>query len=245
MSFIKNSFLLLAVCNISASAYTLHLEAEDGAYTGSFRYRSRASGTYSMEFEGENCTQFIGADKKSDRIRHRSDASNQKTILLKSRDEIQHVFKVNSSCDATVGGIYYSNDGKTDIVFAYIDHQNAGHFETSEEYGNGHLWNHIRHSGSMENKISINAGTHTLRISITTEDFYGVEIDKTSLEFFCPSDDEGYDEHDNTTVYVIISCVCGVVLTIVAVLTLLLSVWYKKKKHSKRSKSKSKAVDYS
>ena len=148
-----------------------------------------------IDFEAEYGT-FTGTTM------HRSEASNRMTVLLTFAETIEHHFTTTSGCEVTLGGLYYSNDGDTDNVTLSIDGLIIGLIETIEEYGNGHLWNVIRNSGSIGKEISINSGKHSLLLLVTSPDLNGVEIDKTSLMFSCENDDDASAECPQSVVQV-------------------------------------------
>ena len=144
-------------------------------------------------------------------------------------------------CELTVEGITYSNDGSSDNVSVYIDEEFVGRFETLTNFGGGHNWNSFKHSGSMEKKITLNAGNYYFKILVTTADFYGVEIDKTSLEFFCEGDDDVsgdcFESPGTSTkqfsvpeIVGILTLPCLFVGGVVAILTYLTNCYFKRKK---------------
>ena len=141
-----------------------------------------SSGCY-VDFEAEY-------DTSTGTTMHRSEASNKMTVLLFESESIEHRFTTSSNCVFMLRGLHYSNDGLSDTVTVTINGQFIVQVETIEEYGLGHLWNVIRDSGSIGKEISITPGQHSLEISVTSSDMYGVEIDVTSLDFSCENDND-------------------------------------------------------
>ena len=141
-----------------------------------------SSGCY-VDFEAEYGT-------STGTTMHRSEASNKMTVLLFESESIEHRFTTSSSCVFMLKGLHYSNDGYTDNVTLSINGQFIVQVKTIEEYGLGHLWNVIRDSGSIGKEFSITPGQHSLQISVTSSDIYGVEIDETSLDFSCENDND-------------------------------------------------------
>ena len=141
-----------------------------------------SSGCY-VDFEAEYGT-------STGTTMHRSEASNKMTVLLFESESIEHRFTTSSSCVFMLRGLHYSNDGLTDNVTLSINGQFIVQVETIQEYGDGHLWNEIRDSGSIGKEISIAPGQHSLEISVTSSDSYGVEIDVTILDFSCENDND-------------------------------------------------------
>ena len=136
-----------------------------------------------MDFEAEYGT-------STGTTMHRSEASNKMTVLLFESESIEHRFTTSSNCVFMLRGLHYSNDGLTDNVTLSINGQFIVQVETIQEYRDGHLWNEIRDSGSIGKEISITPGQHSLEISVTSSDSYGVEIDVTILDFSCENDND-------------------------------------------------------
>ena len=134
--------------------------------------------TFSLELEAED-----GSGYPTGAQRPRSAASNDATVALNQGQSITLHFSTVSSCTVSVSDVAYTNDGGADTISVSIDGTNVGSFQTVAESNAGHNWNVVRNSGSLANSVSILSGSHTVRVTATSTDQYGVEIDKVSLFF--------------------------------------------------------------
>ena len=117
----------------------------------------------------------------------RGRASNDRTVLLKMRGEIEHTFRISSFCGVSVTNVTYSNDGLSDIILLTINGTDIiGSFKSRARSGRGRLWNVFRSTGPVGNYVGLSPGEHTLVLTVmASEDDYGVEIDETTLSVVC------------------------------------------------------------
>ena len=134
--------------------------------------------TFSLELEAEN-----GSGYPTGAQRPRSAASNDATVALSQGQSVTLHFSVFSSCTVSVSDVAYTNDGGADTISVSIDGTNVGSFRTVAESNAGHNWNVVRNSGNLGSSFNIISGSHTVRVTATSTDRYGVEIDKVSLRF--------------------------------------------------------------
>ena len=134
--------------------------------------------TFALELEAED-----GSGYPTGAQRSRSAASNDATVALNQGQSITLYFNVLSACTVSVTDVAYTNDGGADTISVSIDGINVGSFETVAESNAGHNWNVVRNSGSLGSSVNVVSGSHTVRVTATHTDRYGVEIDKVSLAF--------------------------------------------------------------
>ena len=134
--------------------------------------------TFSLELEAED-----GSGYPTGAQRPRSAASNDATVALNQGQSITLHFSVFSSCTASVSDVAYTNDGGADTISVSIDGTNVGSFQTVAESNAGHNWNVVRNSGNLGSSVNIISGLHTVRVTATSTDQYGVEIDKVTIRF--------------------------------------------------------------
>ena len=134
-----------------------------------------------MDIEGERGT---GGEQKS-----RSQASGGMTELVTQGQTINFYLEViPRMCQLTILDVRYSNDGLSDLIILYIDTTVIGHF-ISAVFGSRDGWNIFQTSGQVGKPIKIYKGTYKLQILVDkSDDEYGIEIDKVSLEFNCDTD---------------------------------------------------------
>ena len=131
-----------------------------------------------LELEAE-----LGSGYPSGAYRHRSAASSDATVALNQGQSTTLHFSVFSTCTVSVTNVAYTNDGGSDTISVSVDGTNIGSFQTVAESNAGHNWNVVRNSGNLGNSVIVASGTHTVRVTATTTDQYGVEIDRVSLLF--------------------------------------------------------------
>jgi len=115
-------------------------------------------------------------------FRPRSEASEQATAYLEHSGDTL-TFQFNLPGDATVGvQVRYSNDnfGPLETVSIEIDDQNAGQFSAQDTGNNGFGWNVFLVSPTL-GPVALSSGAHTLVVSATGGDGYGVEIDQVTI----------------------------------------------------------------
>eukprot|EP00118_Oscarella_pearsei_P024666 m.306553 g.306553 ORF g.306553 m.306553 type:complete len:673 (+) comp41345_c0_seq1:144-2162(+) len=132
--------------------------------------------TSALQLEAEDGS-YLGNRK------HRGAASNAATVLLHQGGVITLSFRVYSLCNVTVQNVAYTNDGGSDTVIVTLGGKAVGSFQTIAGSNLGQNWNVIRNSGSIGSLDSIRSGSHTLLVTATSTDLYGVEIDAVSITF--------------------------------------------------------------
>ena len=134
-----------------------------------------------MDIEGEYGT---GGEHRS-----RSHASGRRTEYVRQGQSISFYLEViPRMCQLTVVDVQYSNNGLSDLIILYLNTTVIGQF-TSGILDSRDGWNIFQNSGQVGNPIKINKGTYKLQILIAkSDDEYGIEIDKVSLEFNCDTD---------------------------------------------------------
>ena len=140
-----------------------------------------------FEFEAELATTISGPTGRS---MPRSAASGKLTLWLHRRSLIQLTFRTQANCVVNASNVAYSNDGQRDRIKITLNGTVIGSFTTVARSGNGHLWNRIRNSGPIGTSVTLSPGYHKLWLEVVMADFYGVEIDKTTLTFNCEEDPE-------------------------------------------------------
>ncbi|XP_046557835.1 uncharacterized protein LOC124267048 [Haliotis rubra] len=117
------------------------------------------------------------------RLRLRSRAvTNVKSISLFAGEAISLDLCLRSPVDVIIHDLVYSNDGGSDVISVTIDSDVIGTVNTTDESGNGHLWNVFHHSGYV-GKGGYSGGRHSLSITVTDSDEYGVELDTIEVGF--------------------------------------------------------------
>ena len=132
---------------------------------------------------------LVAADgRTTGRQMQRSNALHQYTILLiKPGQDVQFEFSTND-CNATVSDIRYSNGGSgSDVCTVSIDEIVVGTFTTSvqrlpESYD---PWNDFVTTGQIGSATVFSGGSHTLQVTATRVDPYGMELDYVQLSLEC------------------------------------------------------------
>ena len=132
---------------------------------------------------------LVAADgRTTGRQMQRSNALHQYTILLiKPGQDVQFEFSTND-CNATVSDIRYSNGGSgSDVCTVSIDEIVVGTFTTSvqrlpESYD---PWNDFVTTGQVGSATVLCGGSHTLQVTATRVDPYGMEMDYVQLSLEC------------------------------------------------------------
>lgn len=106
----------------------------------------------------------------------RTEASGGTTVLL-HEGEVRHMVFVVSEARSTSIQVRYSNDsdGPPDLVTLALDGAPIGQFEAEDTGDYGHGWNKFVWSSSMPAELT--TGTHELTVTVTSGDYYGIEID--------------------------------------------------------------------
>lgn len=114
---------------------------------------------------------------------NRDAASAGGTILLRAGQAQALQFELSSSGTYTLG-IAYSNDGGSDTIRVEVDGSPVGRIDTEDtrpagaDPGEG--WNVFRLEDGV-GVVSLEPGTHSISVSLTTADEYGTEIDYVLL----------------------------------------------------------------
>ena len=115
----------------------------------------------------------------------RSAASNDRTVWLHRGETIVLSLTTEGPCSMRITNAVYSNDGNSDRVSIRVNGVFLGQFRTRSKSNWGYLWNVFLSTGSIGNTIALSIGTHTIKIVADYTDYYGVEIDKITLEMHC------------------------------------------------------------
>lgn len=147
----------------------------------------------------------------------RSAASNGYTVQLHQGAYIVlPPFRTTSSCTLTVLNVAYTNDGPPDAVTVSVNETVVGTFHSLAATDFGHNWNVVRNTGIVGNALNVASGTHTVRVTATSTDDHGVEIDRVDLAERCRVNSKS--PPDSITVNTP-TIVVGVTITISASLT--------------------------
>ena len=115
----------------------------------------------------------------------RSAASDGLTVLLKLGDELHQTMVFKTNCSVSVRNVRYSTDGPLpDIVNISLNDTGIGSFNTVSREGGGQLWNVFRDSGPVGQHLQLKSGSYDLVLFLSVDN-YGVEIDKTTVNFDC------------------------------------------------------------
>ncbi|XP_052268258.1 uncharacterized protein LOC127869641 [Dreissena polymorpha] len=112
-----------------------------------------------------------------DRLHFRTNAEDQTTIWLFDGEELKIKFDLPSQASLEVMDVRYSNDGDHDVCSVGLDGRELGQFKTSSYYGWGDLWNNFKSSGPIGGQQFLEAGSHSLSLTMLASDEYGVEVD--------------------------------------------------------------------
>ncbi|XP_046550453.1 uncharacterized protein LOC124260241 [Haliotis rubra] len=138
-------------------------------------------GTDILTFEFE---EFAVAQKyPSCRIKPRSNASNQKTVLLYEGESLHIDLCVTGRHEVSVKHLTYSNDGPSDIISIIADGKTLDSIITNNETNFGYDWNIFHKSRTVGERQTIDDGRFTLIIRALSTDPYGLELDYLTLEF--------------------------------------------------------------
>lgn len=122
------------------------------------------------------------------RIIDRSNASNQKTVLLLTGESRMLTFQLSArACYALE--VRYSNDnfGPLETVEAQVDGALLGRFFAQDTGDRGHGWNNFVWDGSL-GALNLQPGAHEVTLTVSGGDGYGVEIDVVKLSAVsCPA----------------------------------------------------------
>ena len=122
----------------------------------------------------------------------RSWASGNSAVHLEQGEKILLTFVLESAtCNLSLRGVTYSDDGLSDTVEVLINNTLIGYFHTFAKSNSGYEWNNFQ----TQLQISVNESKATVRahsgqlnmleVLAHETDKYGVEIDRLSLELIC------------------------------------------------------------
>lgn len=120
------------------------------------------------------------------RVIPRSAASNGKTVRFENEEQfVFWNFVTHSSCNIDILNVIYTNDGQSDNITVFIDGNYVGDFQTVEHSRKGDLWNSLVPSGLIGSTTVLPKGNHTLNVSVSLVDVYGVEVDEVIVGSLC------------------------------------------------------------
>jgi len=135
---------------------------------------------FAVNLEAENSD-----SGSSGKLIFRSAASGGYAINLRQDDYIIWHFNTITSCEVVISGVYYSNDGGPDTIELQVDDSSIGYITTRAVSQEGSQWNVFRSSGTVGNPVTLSEGQHALKLTVTTADGFGVDIDKVTLSGPC------------------------------------------------------------
>lgn len=156
-------------------------------------------------------------------LRWRESASKKAAIYLNNGEHTSNLFNTETECCVRVLNVRHSEGSIVDIVTVLIDEQNMGTFRTTASSNSEDPWNIFHDSGQVGGKSTVTAGEHTVKVTVSAIDEYGMEVDYIELSVRCENTNEdcnGPDDHSSLTVGEII----GIVLAVVGTLGLLVPV---------------------
>ncbi|XP_071085719.1 autotransporter CRAC-like [Haliotis cracherodii] len=115
------------------------------------------------------------------RLMPRSNASNQQNVWMFQGESLTLNFCLDNPAVVSVDDFIYSNDGWTDTVLIAIDDEPLADVETHDTSFEGELWNIFSGTGPQGKQVSLQEGSHTLTVSVTQADKWGVELDALVL----------------------------------------------------------------
>ncbi|XP_067668053.1 uncharacterized protein [Haliotis asinina] len=117
------------------------------------------------------------------RIKPRSNASRQKTVLLYEGESLFIDLCVTGRQEVSVKHLTYSNDGPSDNISIIADGKTLGSIATNNETNFGYDWNIFHKIHNIGEQQGIDDGRCTLVIRALYTDTYGLELDCLTLEF--------------------------------------------------------------
>jgi len=112
----------------------------------------------------------------------RSNAQGARTILLQADQSRTLSFNLGSPASYAVS-VRYSNDnyGPTETVTVSVDGSTVGQFSAQDTGNYGAGWNVFVQTSTL-GTVNLSAGDHTVVVSVSGGDGYGVEIDAVVLD---------------------------------------------------------------
>ncbi|XP_048246520.1 mesocentin-like isoform X2 [Haliotis rufescens] len=115
------------------------------------------------------------------RLMPRSNATNQQNVWMFQGESLTLNFCLDNPALVSVDDFIYSNDGWQDSVLIAIDDEPLADVETHDTSFEGELWNIFSGTGPQGKQVSLQEGSHTLTVSVTQADKWGVELDALVL----------------------------------------------------------------
>lgn len=167
--------------------------------------------------------------------RQRSAASNGLTVLMHKGDQLRHSLEIDSACSIGIENVRYSTDGPNhDTINISLAHTYLGFFNSISQEGDGYLWNVFKNSGPVGQNIQLLSGRYVLILIVSADDF-GIEVDKTTLNFNCDRDPGEVETGNSPSVVVVVSIITSIVVAIATVVSTAVSVYlcvFRKKRNS-------------
>ena len=189
--------------------------------------------------------------KSTGELRYRESASNGESVYLNHGEYISVSFKTYAQCTAIVLNVRYSEGSAVDTATVSIDGKVIGRFRTTTTSHSTDPWNDFYDSGNVGSEITLKAGEHTVKITVSTIDEYGMEVDYIQLKTTCKNaTDENEDvssqmgtdagnEPNSLSVGWITAITLSVIALALTVLVWLVHVYRRRKQRVIRKKSKS------
>ncbi|KAL3877033.1 hypothetical protein ACJMK2_034789 [Sinanodonta woodiana] len=130
----------------------------------------------SVVLEAENAVHFEGKQVVS-----RLNASGQATLKMYKGQTVSFEFCLTTDTKLEVQNLWYSNDGKSDLITVTVDDTKLGEVLTQMQFKSGEAWNIFKPSGPLGSSVYLSEGKHKLKLRVKKGDKYGVEIDKIEL----------------------------------------------------------------
>ncbi|KAK6170996.1 hypothetical protein SNE40_019264 [Patella caerulea] len=112
----------------------------------------------------------------------RNTVSEDYSVEFFKGEVLEIAFRTRKNVQLRVTNVKYTNDGGSDTVDLKLDDKILGSFVGHNRAGHGNLWGEVSSSGPIGSFQNIEAGSHTLQLSITEADQYGIELDVVELE---------------------------------------------------------------
>lgn len=164
-------------------------------------------------------------------LRWRSSASNEAAIYLNHGESTSNSFDTRAVCSVEVINVRYSEGSAVDTVTVSINGQNIGSFRTSASSNSVDPWNDFHNSGRVGARTTLAAGTHTVMVTVSAIDEYGMEVDYIQLDTSCentieePSAPTGSDSEpeDNEPRSLTVGEITGIIMAIIALIGLMIA----------------------
>ena len=167
--------------------------------------------------------------------RQRSAASYGRTVLMQKGDQLRHSFETNSACSIGIENVRYSTDGPNhDTINISLAHTYLGFFNSISQEGDGYLWNVFKNSGPVGQNLQLLSGRYVLILIVSVDDF-GIEVDKTTLNFNCDRDPGEIETGNSLSVVAIVTITTSIVVAITTVVSTAVSIYlcvFRKKRNS-------------